>query len=354
MRIFGFKQKPKKGYLGIDVGASGIKVVQLNPSAGGKAMLFTYGFAERTAGEAPLATLEHGEEVGRILKEVCSKARTTTSAAVAALPIPAVFSSVVNIVPAEKKELKAAVEREARKILPRPLPEMVLDFKELPSAAVQGGEHTKDEEQKTIEVLLTAAPKEVVEKYRAVLEAAGLVPSSLETEAFALIRALLGTDPTPTMIVDIGAARSNIILADRGVPVLTRSVEVGGARCTAAIANSLQVPAARAEELKRDLGEGKLPQPCGVVFEPLVNELKYAFNMHKTNNAAGRPIERIVLTGGGALLGGLAEFLGNQFGVRAFIGNPWEQVRTHPDLKPILANLGPRLAVAVGLALREI
>ena len=352
MKLFGFKQKPK-GYLGVDIGACGVKVVQLNPGAGGKAMLFTYGFAERAAGEAPLSVLEHSDEVGKLLKEVCGKARTTTSAAIGALPIPQVFSSVVNIAPAEKKELKAVVDREAKKLLPRPLEEMALDFKELPPVAVKGTAQVS-ETQKTIEVLLTAAPKDIVDKYRALLADAGLVPVSLETEAFALIRALLGSDPTPTVIVDIGGVRSNIILTDRGIPVLTRSVEVGGGRCTEAIATSLKVPPARAEELKRDLGEGKLPQACGNIFEPLLNELKNTIAVYKTGNTSGRQIERIVLTGGGALLGGLTEFFSAQFRVRAFIGNPWEQVATHSDLKPILANLGPRLAVAVGLALRKI
>jgi Tfp pilus assembly PilM family ATPase len=128
------------------------------------------------------------------------------------------------------------------------------------------------------------------------------------------------------------------------------------------MADTLHIPPARAEEMKRDLGAaarvspaaGKIAISCASVFEPLVNELKYSFNMYKSSSTRVRPIERMVLTGGGAALAGLAEFLTATFAVRAFIGNPWEQVNFHADLKPLLQSLGPRLTVALGLALRPL
>lgn len=352
MKLFGLKQKSKKGYLGIDLGVAGIKVVQLQKSAlGGK--LFTYGFSERAPEESGKDYLEAAQETGALLKEVCSRARTTTAVAVGALPVHAVFSSVISIAPSPQRELRQAVEREAQKLIPLPLDEVILDFK-----MVQAAQET----EKTVAVLITAAPKRIVEQYLQIAKSAGIAFGSLETEAFALIRALLGNDPTATVILDMGAVRSNILFVDRGIPVLTRSVNIGGKQCTEAIARSLNVSLEQAEAIKLDLGNvplpgaspSVLPPPLKEALRPLVNELNYSFGVYRASNKSVRLPERIILTGGGSGLSGLPEAFSAEFNTRTFVGNPWERVDAHPDLQSLLQSLGSRFAVAIGLALRNL
>src|SRR5690606_8506271 len=115
------------------------------------------------------------------------------------------------------KELANAIRLEAKKVVPRPIDEMVLDWKEIEPAkpepekssnSMQGIEglgtiQTKKEQQRKI--LITAAPKDLVEEYLAIYKEAGLKLVSLETESFALSRSLIGKDPSVLMVVDMGA-----------------------------------------------------------------------------------------------------------------------------------------------------
>ena len=373
MSLFRRKQK---GYLGIDFGAGGIKVIQLKP-AGGRGGLFTYGFSEQSVEETGVEYLDQPDKAGELLKAICTKAKTTTVNAVAALPIPAVFSAVLSIGAVPKKEILQAVQWEAKKLIPLPLEDVVLDYKELSTTpspmpigrqaslnkeGKKGEEEKEEKKEKSMQILLTAAPKGIIDKYVAIAKQAGLTLVSLETEAFALIRSLIGSDPTPSVIVDIGAVRSNILIIDQGIPMLTRSIEVGGKNCTQAIAKSLGMDAIQAESMKRDLGSGTLSRESSQsvlpmlqeILQPLVNELKYSLNVYRTRNNNARPVERIIISGGGSGIPGLVEFFTQEFNLRSFVGNPWEKVNFHPDLNPLLQTFGSRFAVAIGLALRNL
>src|SRR3989338_5718209 len=293
-----FKHKPK-GYLGLDFGAGGIKIIQL-ARAPGRSALFTYGYGDRAPQEIGVDYLENPAVSGELLKRVCTAARVTSAVAVAALPIPAVFSAVLSLAAVPKKEMAQAVQWEAKKLIPLPLEEVTVDFKELKRAdsaaseVIKKTDAARDEAHgKSVEILLTAAPRSIIEKYVAIAKLAGLTLASLETEAFALIRAILGADPTPTIIVDMGAVRSNILFVDRSIPMLTRSVEIGGRKCTEAIAGALGIDLTRAEAMKRDLGVSPLPaeSPSGglhsviiEVLQPLLNEMKYSFTVYRTRN----------------------------------------------------------------------
>ncbi len=360
MSIFG--KKPKV-HLGIDFGAGGIKVLQLQ-KRDGRALLYTYGFSEIAPEEMGVNYIDNIEAAGTLLKHICEKAKTTTVHAVAALPIPAVFSAVLSLAAVPKKELAQAVEWEAKKLIPFPLKDVTLDFKELkfsPEKADRKDGKDQTKESKSIEILLTAAPKGIIDKYLAIAKVAGITLSSIETEAFAIIRSVVGNDPTPTVLIDIGAVRSNILFVDGGIPMLTRSVEIGGKKCTEIIASTLGITLADAESLKRDLGvkplpgtvAGTLPTLLQETLTPLINELHYSFNVYKTRTTIARPPERIILIGGGAGLPGLADMLSKEFALRTFLGNPWERVDVHPDLKGLVNSFGSRFAVAIGLALRN-
>ena len=373
------KRKPK-AVLGIDFGAGGIKLTQLR-SVNGRESLHTYGFCERPPEEVGIDYLENPDAAGALLKLICAKAKTTTINAVAALPIPSVFSAVLSLAAVSRQELPQAVEWEAKKLIPLPLSEIVLDFKVLKaeeppavsrpgeavgiSAASEKGEKTAERNMakaKEIAILLTAAPRSIIDKYLAIAKIAGITLASLETEAFAIIRAVVGADMTPAIVVDIGAVRSNIIFVDRGIPILTRSVEIGGKKCSEAIATALAVSLQQAETLKRDLGVHPLPGTSAGglspimkdTLDPLINELRYSFTVYKSRGAVARPPERIILIGGGAGLPGLAEMLTAEFNLRAFLGNPWDRVNFQADLQPLLNSFGSRFAVAVGLALRNL
>ncbi len=358
----------KTGYLGIDIGTSGIKVVEF-ASSKNRPQLVTYGsidFQEPGSITQPAFVPVIVESLKRILRE----ARTQSTKAVSAIPNYSVFSSILTLPAMNKKDLASAIHWEAKKFVPMPIDDMILDWKLLDAKAGEGASQAKesrsnDTQKKTetsltgsTRVLITAAPKTVVQKYVEVFQKVSVQLVSLETESFALERSLVGLDKTPTMIVDIGASTTSIIITENGIPVLNRSVDVGGRTATHAIMNSLKVDVDRAEQFKRDIGfasdaQNGIPQTIEMSISPVVNEIKYGLDLYYSHPSS-RKVERVILTGGSAYLPRLPEYLSSLLSMKVFVGDPWARVIYPVELKPALDEIAPRFAGAVGLGMREI
>ncbi|OGL87716.1 hypothetical protein A3I42_03340 [Candidatus Uhrbacteria bacterium RIFCSPLOWO2_02_FULL_49_11] len=366
-------------YLGVDISSTNIKAVELRNERG-RARLITYGFVEQSTDLVKASSEEMKKQVISLLQAVLEKAKTTTKKTVAALPNYSVFSSIMSLPQMSQKDLTQAVQWEAKKIVPLPIDEMIIDWKVLPEGSrppapppFQSPSAPKasvppegdaapsprlEEKQGNARILLTAAPKNLVERYVALFKAAGLELTGLETESFALERSLVGNDPNPIMIVDIGALTSNIIVAEKGIPLLNRSVDVGGASITKMIAGSLGVDTMRAEQFKRDIGftsqgDGGILKTIESSINPIINELKYCFDLYRSQEGIGH-VSKIILTGGSAFLPGLSDYLSRLLSIKVFVGDPWARVIYPTELRPALEELGPRFSVAIGLAMREI
>jgi len=365
----------KYNYLGVDLGSSSIKVVELM-NFKGRPRLVTYGFTEKSPAHiSETGLISDASEAALVLKDILKKSKTTSTKAIAALPNFAVFSSILTLPNLKRKELAAAVSWEAKKIIPLPLEEMILDWKiieefesggdkegaSLDSTLTQAANPFKrifSKPKKNVRVLLTAASKNLIKKYIDIFNKANLSLLSLETESFALIRSLIGADKSTAMIIDSGAATTSLTVVKDGVPVLTRSIELGGQSITKAVSSALNVNLDRAEQFKQDLSldvetsENSLPQTVLQAFAPILNEIRYTIGLY--NDSHTDKIEKIILTGGSSLLGHLTGYLANIFNVNVVIGDPFSRVVFPTDLKPILDRVGARFAVAVGLAMREI
>ncbi|MFH0804908.1 MAG: pilus assembly protein PilM [Patescibacteria group bacterium] len=365
-------------YVGIDLGGSSLKIVEMR-EVNGRPQLATYGFAD----QIPNIIKEDGsaavQEVALHLKELLKESKVGTDRAVAALPSFSVFSSIINLPAMSKKDLESAVRWEAKKFVPIPLEEMILDWEVLKEAVVTGAgavverapgsaeeqEDTKKKEKDdrqlkgNVRVLLTAAPKNLVNRYVAVFKEVGLQLVGLETESFALERALVGNDKNPVMVIDVGGSSTSIVIYSEGVPILNRSIDVGGVMVTKAVVESSGLPAEQAEQLKRDIGASgidspldQLPQPIRYLVNSIVNEVRYIVNIYQSQNK--RPVSKIILTGGSSFLVDIPSYLQKIFNIKAYIGDPWARV-VHPvEIDDLLKQLGPRLAVAIGLSMREI
>lgn len=345
-----FLFKRKTSYLGVDFGSAGLKAVELGVERG-QARLITYGFTELAVDIVRNVSPEAQDAAVASLRALVRQARVTTIKAVAALPNFAVFTQIMDLPTMSSKDLAAAVRWEAKKIVPWPLEEMILDWKQLPPL--------NNEPAKTnIKVLLIAAPKNLVARYMEIFKLAGLSLLSLETEAFAVARSLMVSDVRSVMIVDLGAFTTDIAVVVDGVPVVNRSLDVGGNTLTQAIARSLNVNEQRAEQFKRDFGlalepgSGNIPQTIEAALSPVLNEVKYLFDLYQGQGTA--PIQKVVLTGGSAYLPSLPRFLQELLKVPVYLGDPWHRVIYPIGLKPALDEVGPTMVVAIGLALREI
>ncbi|MBI4092866.1 MAG: pilus assembly protein PilM [Candidatus Kerfeldbacteria bacterium] len=356
-------------FLGVDIGTSSIKVVEFR-NEGGRPRLATYGFLERPTNIIKLDSVQEQNDVAAALTQIVKTSRVNTNRAVAALPNFSVFTSIISLPVMPKKEMYAAVRWEAKKFVPMPIEEMVLDWRLLKeknkspsqtteSVSPEDGKATEEKGPKNLRVLLTAAPKNLVKRYIDIFKNTGLRLVSLETESFALERSLLGGEPGSFMIVDVGAVATNITITVNGVPLLNRSIDVGGDTITKAIANSLNVDLERAEQFKRDVGvqgatggASQIPRAIEFVITSVVNEIRYVLNLYR--NQGEKPIEKVILAGGSAFLTNLPEYLSATLNMPVVIGDPWAHVIYPLDLKPALDELGPRFAVAIGLSMREI
>lgn len=373
------KEEVSQGLLGVDIGTSGLKVVELTPE-GGKIRLVTYGYADiAPEKDAAVLSVDNAKQVADILQQVVKASGMKATKAVAALPASSVFHAIISIpMPKTAKEdIRAVVEAQTAKLLPLPIAEMIIDSHIIDKDLLPKDDEKKPEEKKpeapapgaepaqaaapakTIRVQVTAAPKALVEKYIAIFRAAKIELISLETEVFALMRALIGKDSAKTMIVDVGGDRTNIVIAERGVPYLTRGIKSGGSAVTAALSSAMGISMPEAEGMKKDiaLGEGNvMPPALAAAIKPLLHESKYALdvNMQEDTSGAQKPVNKVILTGGSAALAGFDVAMTNALNVNVYVGDPWARVATPPASRPILDEVGSRFAVAIGLAMRVV
>lgn len=380
-----FKQKASS-FLGIDIGTNSIKLVELE-NVSGRPRLVTYGAVEVDSqvarSEENQASKQDQERIAAAMRLLLQKTGARSGLAVAALPNFSVFSSVISLPKLGDKQLAEAVSWEAKKFIPMPIENVVLDWKILneenrerllsPEATEGAGEAQEAQAKKTqpseessnlakckvvAQILLTAAPRHLVERYVAVFKLAGLELLSLETESFALARSLVGNEEGSILIADVGALTTDLTVVKKGVPVFSRSTNVGGGAVTRAIADSMGVSLERAEQFKRDTGIASAAAASGGAasviqrsFAPVISEMKYTLELQQRSGSA---IEKILLTGGSAFLSSLDRYISASLNVKVFIGNPWARVSYPKDLGGVLDTIAPMMGVAIGLAMREI
>jgi len=357
MALFG--KTTKNSYLGVDLGAGGIKIVELMNEKG-RARLVTYGFSDRAYDAMNTNIADTTKDTAALLKKICTQAKTSSTKAIAGLPVAQVFSSIITVQANNRPELKEAIQAKAKKLIPVPIEEMILDSKILDK--IPEGNKPFPKELKNIRVLITGAPKNVVKKYIEIFKIAGIELLSLETEAFALIRSLVGKDPSSIMIIDFGSVRTNLSVIEKGIPFLNRSINMGGLTVTKTISQSLGLGMSDADQMKHDVSAltriapgGELPKLLDNILQPIVNEIKYSINMYAgQRESEGTTVEKIILTGGSSLLPNLSDYFTKLLNISTYLGDPWARVIYPVELKPVLDEIGPRFAVAVGLAMRDI
>lgn len=338
-------------FLGIDIGDSSLKMVELR-KRNKKIFLSNYAFSENVS-DVNFTKIEDINYLAQAILKVKAEAGIKAKRVTASLPTFSVFSSIINLPPTDKKNMDAAVAEEAKKVIPLPVEEMILDWKLVPGESL-------DSDKSGVRVFLTGSPKKLVRRYIEIFRLAKLELASLETETFSLVRALMGNDPSTVMVVEIGANSTDLSVVNESIPVLNRSLEICGSTVTAALAEKLGLSFAQAEQFKVDLGaslsEGtkeELPQLIIKTLAPVIHEIEYMREFYQ-GNPNSRKIEKIILSGGGALLMNFADYLSRHLDLQVIIGNPFGRIDYPKEMESIIAEVGPKLAVAAGLALREI
>ena len=339
--------------IGVDIGSSSLKVVQLRKEAG-KAVLETYGelaLGPYGGGEVGQATNLSAEQVTETLKDLLREAKVTAKGCGVSIPFARSLLTLVELpYRADPKEQKTVIELEARKYIPVPINEVQLDWFVVPSA----NPLQKPAPGSTIEVLLVAVHNDELTLLQQVVAGAGLVAGFYEIEIFSTIRAAVDEPIKPVMVLDIGAASTKTYVIERGIVALSHSISTGSQDITRAIAASGDISIARAEVLKKSEGlsaGGTLGSP-ETIFSRIFAEVRRVLIQYET--AHKKSISSIVFSGGGGITKELGTYAKKVFSIDVQIANPFNKTEAPAFMRPVLEEIGPEFAVAVGLALRKL
>lgn len=341
MGLFGSKY-----ILGIDLGTSGIKIIELSRSGGGRFELKNYGILDFIPKDKSSPKLDDQLFISG-LKNLLNKGKFSTKDAIASISSSLTFTTIIEMPYLSEKDLAKAIPFEARKYIPIPLKEVILDWSII--NVKQAGDHTN------VEVFLAAVPKDQTERYKNIFISTGLNLKALELENIALGRALTEEDVSPSVIINLGGRSTSITVLDKRFERISRNYEVGGFEITKALSEKLSISFEEAEKIKKI--EGLKPgssnfSTISSIIDLIFFEAKKVISNYEESRKV--KVNKIILAGGQADMAGLKDYFTEKLGKEALIGDPFRKVSYNKALEPILRNLSSALSVAVGLAMRKI
>ena len=352
--------KEAHSVLGVDIGTSAIKVVQLRREKG-KVILETYGaisLGPYAGVEIGRATALPAEKIAEALKDVIREANVTTTDAAVSIPYSSSLISIIKLPASVEKQLAQVVPIEARKYIPVPINEVLLDW-----FVVGGGAKGAKGEQDKLEVLLVAIHNDTIAKFRSIASDAQLVVAFFEIEVFSAVRAALEHGLAPVAVVDMGAATTKFYVVERGLIHESHIINQGSQNLTLAASRALGIPVVEAEERKRKIGlaptqaqmndqTAQLVQSFELSLAPLLSELSRTIVGYEQRT--NQTLSTLVATGGGAALKGFKQFAQTKIQNEIVLADPFAKTQAPAFLEGLLKEAGPEFAVAVGLALRRL
>ena len=352
-----FQRPSRASIIGLDIGTTSIKAVEV---ASGEKLpkILNYGILEsrgsvtRTNTALQTSSLKLFEDdAAAFLKQLISEMKPKTNRVAASLPVFSAFTTILTFPKMAPKDLENAISFQAQQVVPLPLSEVALDWSKV-------GEYEDDKGFTFTQVLLISVPHTEIEKYRKLVSSAGLELVSLEIEPLCLTRLLIGTDPTPSLILDIGSRSTGITIVEKGAIRFTSQTDFAGASLTQALASSLNVNPLRAEELKKErgiLGTGPNYELSTIMLpfvDAILSEVKRAdFSYHSQFPKAAK-IERVILSGGGANLLGIQKYVEQDLKLPVVGARPFVRFEYPSQIEPLVPELDALLSVALGLTLR--
>lgn len=391
--IIGLVSKKEESVLGIDIGGSTIKIVQVSKK-NGRAVLETYG--EVALG--PYTDVDIGRSVrlpveilAVALKDVIRESRrdvvkseddNTVYLAGIAIPLTSSLITVASIPNLSDKNFDQIVAIEARKYIPVSMSEISLDWQVLPSfqeenVVPSGLENNNDAnstdpdsnvssvvskdvlaERKMSKVLIVAVHTDAIAKMRELFLRAGLKEKFIEVEAFSSMRACINSNSKTVAIVDHGASATKVYIVDEGVVRVSHTIAVGSQDFTLAISRATNISVKEAEYLKRESGLSVVrgDVDLGKIMEGslsyMISEVDRIISDYERIN--NRVVEEIVLSGGGVALKGLTELFEKSLEYKIRLADPFSLLESPAFLEAVLKEAGPSFTVAIGSALRAL
>ena len=349
--------------IGLDIGSSSIKVVQLKKKAG-KAVLETYGeIALGPYGGTDLgrSTILGADKLAEAIKDLLKESNTTTLSSAMSISIGSSFIVFFKIPITDEKQFAEMIPIEARKYIPVAISEVSLDWFAIPKdentlSEFQGGQKVASETG--TDILLVVIHNDALNKNKEIQKLTGLNISFSEVEIFSSIRSTLEPSLSPQMIIDFGAGSTKVFMVERGVLKASHVINRGSQDITLSISKSMNISFDEAEKIKRKQGisesnaETNILQISSVTIDYILAEIgRFIIGYEKKY---GKKISRVMLTGGGSLLKGIKERTQSSLNTPVEIADPFSKIEYPAFLEEVLRNAGPEFSVAIGLAIRKL
>jgi type IV pilus assembly protein PilM len=338
-----------KTIVGLDIGSSSIKAVELKKSRGGIELAHV--------GVEPLANdvvvdsmIMDSPAVASAITKLFTESGIKSKSVATSVSGHSVIVKRINVATMTEDQLSESINTEAAQHIPFDIADVNIDYQIL----------SDDLSGPQMDVLLVAVKKDKILNYTNVLSMAGKAPTIVDIDVFALQNCYeYNYEPSPgstVALLNLGASVMNINILKGSNPLFTRDVSVGGHQYTDALQKELDLSFDDAESLKLGERVGTVSEDAKLpilqqVTEIIVLEIQKTFDFFRAT-AAGEHIERIYLAGGSSMVPGLMEALRQEFSLPVEVMNPFAKIDPAANSDLIDRNAG-QLAVAVGLALRS-
>ncbi len=347
--------------LGLDIGSTGVKLIQLKEQR----RRGQVGYALQSFGMKPLppeaivdGALMNSTAIVQAMQELIGELKIKQKEVAIGVSGHSVIIKKISMPRMTQEELEESIQWEAEQYIPFDVKDVNIDTQILnPDVNDATGQ---------MDVLLVAAKKDMINDYTTVVSEAGLLPTVVDVDAFAvqnMFTANYDLPPNETIVlINAGASVININIVSNGITVFTRDVTIGGNQFTEEIQKQLNVSYEEAEALKIGGGRGDtdavVPQEVervmGTVAEQVAGEIQRSLDFY-AGTAADANFTKVYLSGGTAKIPALFKTIEQRVGVPVEILNPFKQIEIdNRRFDPaFIMDVAPMAAVAVGLALRR-
>ena len=367
--MLSFFRGGKPSVVGIDIGSSAVKIVQIRKEKG-VAVLETYG-------SLAIGPYVEGAEIGQhananeevlhtVLSALLQESKVTASLACVSIPFHSSLISLIDVPALSDEKIAQTIPFEAKRYVPVPLEDVSLDWLIIPPALLSRddksifedvGDGTKNESnEEKRKVLLIAIHNHELIKHKNILSKTKLDTRFFEIEIFSTLRSSVYEAGLPSIVVDIGARSTKIYIVEHGIILRSFFINQGGQSITQAMSRAENISFKEAEHKKREFGFEINDKDTLHVMSLVTDEI-----LTEVNNSIvdfeqryRQSISKIVLAGGGASMKGLLEEAKKKTNIAVEISNPFARLRHPAILSESLKESGSEFAVAVGAALRAL
>ena len=348
------KSSGSKSVIGLDVGSSSIKIVQLS-LVGNTITMDTYGaialgpYDGKLVGED--VTLQQ-DKIALALNELLKDCGANAKDIACSISTSSAFFKEINLPDTIKdEEMPTAIMSLARQVIPLPVQDVVVDSFVLPQD-IRSKEYIQQDKK---EIMLVAVTKESIKSKEEIIALANLKVNFCEIESFSVTRSIYAHERAPLVMVDLGSHSTKVYIVHEGVLSLVSRIEYGGTMLTNALMNAGNLSFKEARLLKHQISLTGIKDEDVFLRSHLENIMKpLELIINQYEKTSSQAIDRIVLCGGGAEFMHIKQYAEERLQIPVDICNPFVRIAIPESIHESLIPIAPEFTVAAGLALRAL